>query len=287
MKYKVLLHAAVFLELIASLKIIVQRTIAQDPGSGLLTFRNLPLGAVVVISSIVFLVCSFYLPPKGHSHELAITFAYLALVALFSTALVLAFSRNAGVERVFAVSFAVAASAMIACFLNTFSHYHEFRGRHEADVAVVLGAGVLGPHTPSPDLKGRLEAAAELYRKGEVKKIAVTGGTRCFHTYESEIGAWYLNSIGIPDSAIITEEKTQNTIEQIIYVKRYLIGKLKMKNVVIVSDNWHLPRALLMCKWLNVKAKGYASGFKMGLRAELFWRLRESAGLQAYILFGA
>lgn len=308
MRYRVLLHTAVLLELVGSVRVIALRTITQDPGGGLLNFRNLPLGAVVFISvllleifrrrltgillplvllsSIVFFFSALYLPPNGHSYELAITLAYVGLVIMFSTALVVAFSPDAGFFKVSEMSFGIAALAMAAGFLNTFSHNHEFHGRHEADVAVVLGSGVLGPHTPSPDLRGRLDAAAQLYKKGEVRKIAVTGGTRRFHTYESEIGAWYLHSIGIPDSDIITEDKTQNTIQQIVYVKRFLIGKLKMKRVVIVSDDWHLPRALLMCNWLNVEAKGYGSHYKMSLHAELFWRLRESAGLQAYVLFG-
>lgn len=303
------MHAAVFLELIGSLKIIVQRAIAQDPGSGIFTFRNLPLGAVVlisavlleffkkrlggvllpivIISSVVFFISSFYLPPENHSYELAIGLGYVTLIVLLSTALAAAFSRDPGFGRIFTAFLSLSILTLLAGFLNTFSHIQKFHGRREADVAVVLGGGVLGPHTPSPDVKGRLDAAAELYRRGETRKIAVTGGTRRFHTYESEICAWYLHSIGIPDSAIITEDKTQNTIQQVVYVKEYLTQKLKMRNVVIVSDDWHLPRALLMCRWLNVKAKGYASRYRMSAQSELFWRLRESAGLQAYMLFGA
>ena len=71
------------------------------------------------------------------------------------------------------------------------------------------------------------------------------------------------------------------------HAKRFLIGRLKMRKIVIVSDGWHLPRALLMCKWSNVKADGFASRYRMSFQAELFNRFRESAGLQAYMLFGA
>jgi len=60
-----------------------------------------------------------------------------------------------------------------------------------------------------------------------------------------------------------------------------------MKNIVIVSDGWHLPRALLMSSWLNVNAFGCPSHYKMSLPADTYWRLREAAGLQAYTLFGA
>ncbi len=295
--------------LIAMLKIFAQRAIAHDSETGILTFRNIPLGAVVLLavvlielfnrrlpifpyilvvgSAFAFFAASFYLPPKGHSHEVAIVIAYLALLFLVSTALIAPFSSNVRVANILVVPVLISGIATIAGFINTFSNSGRFDGKPEADAAVVLGSSVIGPYTPSPDLKGRLDAAAELYDKDEAKKIAVTGGTRRFGTFESEIGARYLEHIGIPVSAIITEDKTENTIEQVIYAKRHLIGKLKMKRIVIVSDGWHLPRALLMCKWLNVKAEGYASKYKMSFQSELFNRFRESAGLQAYMLFGA
>ncbi len=298
----------VFLELIASLQILVRRVTIQDAGSGVFVPRHFMLVGLVLlsavllemlnrkltkhllflgfISSLVFFSSSFFLPPKGHSYELAIILAYVSLLILVSMSLVIAFSRTPDPGKTFATFMGVAILALIAGFINTF-HYTQFHGTRDADVAVVLGSSVRGPHEPSRQLKARLDAAAELYRKGEVKRIAVTGGTRRFNTYESKIGAEYLRSIGIPDSVIITEDKTENTVEQVLYVKRYLIEKLKMKNVVIVSDSWHLPRALLMCSWTGIKAEGYASRYRVPRRLILFWRFRESAGLQAYMLFGA
>lgn len=281
----------------------------QDAGGGVLALRNVPLVGIVMISvvllearrrkltgilllfvlisSLAFLVSSFYLPPRGHSNQLAITIGYLSVLYFLSTALVNGVSRSPGIGKSIVTLVIVGSLTFLAGFINTFHYGQRFHGNREADVAVVLGGSVRGPHKPSPDLRARLNAAARLYRKGEVKRIAVTGGTKRFHTYESKIGAWYLHNIGIPDSVIITENKTQNTIEQILYIKKYLIRKLKMKSVVVVSDNWHLPRALLMCEWSNVRAKGYGSHYAMPITAELFWRLRESAGLQAYMLFGA
>ncbi len=309
MRHKVLLHSAVLLELIGLVKIVGQRAVTRFPDGGVFAIRNAPLALIVltsvilleasnrkltgllvpmvIVSSMIFAACSFYLPPEGHSYKLAIVFAYLTILALFSTSLVITFAPSPSAAKVISVTTAIAVAAFIAGFINTFSRNDRFAGKTEADVAVVLGCGLWGPHTPSPDLKARLDAAAELYRNGEAKKIAVTGGLTGFHTYESAVGARYLESIGIPESDIITEDKTENTIEQVLYVKRYLMGKLKMKHVVIVSDGWHLPRALLMCEWSDVRATGYASYCKMPLEREMFWRLRESAGLQAYMLFGA
>lgn len=303
------MHIAMLAALIAMFKIFAKRAIVHDSETGILTFRNIPLGAVVVFSvaflevfrrrlamfpyllvvaaSFAFLFTSFYLPPKGHADEFATVIAYLAVLFMLSTAIAASFSSSVRVGSVLILLVLISGAAIIAGFINTSSRRDRFEGKSEFDAGVVLGSSVIGPRTPSPDLKGRLDAAAELYEKGKVREIAVTGGTRRFGTYESEIGARYLRNIGIPASSIITEDKTENTIEQVVYAKRYLIGRMKMKRIVIVSDGWHLPRALLMCKWLNVKAKGFASRYRMSFQAELFSRFRESAGLQAYMLFGA
>ncbi len=309
MRYKVLLHPAVILVAVASLKIILERGTIQDFGSALTSARNFPLGAatltsivllelfrrklstlalvLVAISGLVYFFSSLYLPLMNNASESASFLTYVSIVSLLSISLVVALGKNPGIGRISVAFFSIALLGMIVGFAYTFSDINEFRGNTVADAAVVLGGAVWGPHTPSPDLKGRLDAAAELYKKGEVKKIAVTGGTRRFKTFESEIGAWYLCSRGIPASKILTEHSTLNTSEQILYVKDVLMDSLKMRNIVIVSDAWHLPRAMLMSKWENIKVKSYASRYKMSAQAELFWRMRESAGLQIYMLFGA
>lgn len=302
------MHLAVILALLASLMIFVQRA-AQNSGNGVFTLRNIPLAAVVAISaillellrrrlgqvtlsftiasSVAYLIAAFYLPPKGHSHEMAIVLAYLSLGFIFSTGLAAIFLRHVRLRDAVAFAAVIGACATIAGFINTFAPIHVFNGKPEADVAVVLGGGVWGPNKPSPTLKARLDAAATLFKRGEVREIAVTGGAVRFGTIESEIGARYLRKLGIPGDSIMTEDKTENTVEQMIFVKRVLMDRLHMKSVVIVSDAWHLPRALLMCKWMNIRVKAYPSHFRMVLERELYNRFRESAGLQAYILFGA
>jgi vancomycin permeability regulator SanA len=303
------LHGAVFLVLVASLKIFAQRAITQHQAGWMADPRNLPLAAatvvvivflevfrrrfrgfalvLIVLSALTFFICSFYLPFVSHSDEWASVSAYISLLILLSTALAALFDKNLRVGRILGTLIGLSLSALVVGFIYTFSSADFFGGNHAADAAVVLGGGVWGPHTPSPDLRGRLDAAALLYAKRETKKIAVTGGTRRFNTFESEIGAWYLRHIGIPAADILAEHKTLNTAEQILYVKEVLMDSLKMKRIVIVSDKWHLPRALLMCKWEHIRAKGYASDYKMSMQAELYWRTREAAGLQIYMLFGA
>ncbi len=303
------MHAAVFLVLIASLKIFAQRAISQNLAGGIANTQNLPLAAVTLIpivllelfqkrlnritfslailSCVTYFVSSFYLPVENRSHELASLPAYASLLLLLSIGLVAAAFRNPGTGKALVGFFTLGLISLAGGFLYTFSDLDVLRAGQTADAAVVLGGAVWGPHTPSPDLKARLDAAAELYEKGEAKKIAVTGGTRRFNTFESEIAASYLRAKGIPGVKILTEHNTLNTLDQIRYVKDVLIDSLRLKKVVIVSDNWHLPRAMAMCKWEKIRAICYPSHYKMSLQSELYWRSREAAGLQIFLLFGA
>ncbi len=295
--------------LTASLKISVQRATSQGFADGLVDAQNLPLLAVIVssivlleafrkrlspftvslvfLSGLTFFVCSFYLPIRSQTHELMALPAYIAVLILLSSAVVTVLYRRPRIGTILVVFLILSVAGESSGYAYTFSHEGVFSGSPTADAAVVLGGAVWGPHRPSPDLKARLDAAAKLYETGEAERIAVTGGTRRFNTFESEIGAWYLREAGIPASRILTEHKTLNTIEQIRYVKHVLADSFKMKHIVIVSDGWHLPRAMLMCKWENVRATCYASHYRLSLQSELFWRAREAAGLQIYMLFGA
>jgi vancomycin permeability regulator SanA len=295
--------------LLATLKISAERAMAVDASDGILSSRNLPLAATALLSillleiyrmrlgrgvlplvfasALVFVVCSFYLPFRSHSRELAALPAYISLLFLLSSGLIAALYHNVGIGRVLAACILVGAAGLAAGFMDTYVERDVFKGDPAADVAVVLGGAVWGPHTPSPDLKSRLDAAAQIYREGKVKTIAVTGGTRRFNTFESEIGARYLREVGIPAANILTEHATLNTVEQIRYVKHVLIDSLKMKRAVIVSDDWHLPRAMLMCRWQGVAAKSFPSHYNLSLHWELFWRVRESAGIEVFLLFGA
>ncbi len=305
MRNRVLLHAAVVLITIGSLKIAVERGIGHD----IATNVNLPLAiatlisvgllelfrrrltpsalALLSLSSFVYFASALFLPLRTHEQEPASILAYASITIILTIAIVTALSRRPSFVR---ISVAVVVVLLISTGIGiayTYLPDSEFDGGRMEDAAVVLGGAVWGPHTPSPDLKARLDAAAHLFRKGQARKIVVTGGTRRFDTYESEIGARYLRERGIPASRIMTERRTLNTFEQVCYVKDVLMDSLKMKKVVIVSDAWHLPRAMFMCRLEHIKAHSYPSNYKMSPQAELYWRARESAGLQVYLLFGA
>ncbi|MFZ1080803.1 MAG: YdcF family protein [Candidatus Kryptoniota bacterium] len=311
MKSKVLLHIAVLADVIAALIIFANRAAVEYLPNGMASPQNLPLAVLVLViiflaefsplrknsnsqlplflvSAALLLICSFYLPPVSESAtgEPSVL-AYAALMAQLSIVIVAAFTRPPTFRKTVILFVSLSVVSALVGFIYTFSNGETFPGNSKADAAVVLGASVWGKHKPSPILRGRLDEAIDIFKSGRAKKIVVTGGTKRFGTVESEVQAWYLKENGVPDSDIMAEQNTFCTSEQAIFIERVLMDSLDMKNLVIVTDDWHLPRALLMCRWEGAKVMGIASDYKMLLPNELYFRARESAAILAFLLFGS
>ena len=115
----------------------------------------------------------------------------------------------------------------------------------QADAAVVLGAAVWTTEV-SPVFKERINHAIILYRKGQVRKLIFTGGQgNPGEPTESSAARDYALQSGVPASAILIEEKSHNTYENILYAKQ-LADAHGIKKVLIVSDPLHMKRAMAM-----------------------------------------
>jgi len=115
----------------------------------------------------------------------------------------------------------------------------------QADAAVVLGAAVWTTEV-SPVFKERINHAIILYRKGQVRKLIFTGGQgNPGEPTESSAARDYALQSGVPASAILIEEKSHNTYENILYAKQ-LADTHGLKKVLIVSDPLHMKRAMAM-----------------------------------------
>ncbi len=120
------------------------------------------------------------------------------------------------------------------------------------DWIVVLGAAQYGGK-PSPALERRLETALALYRQGLAPRVAVAGGKGPGDRFsEGEVGCRYLETRGVPKEALLCEGESQNTYENLLFLKPHLGGK-----VLLVTDAPHLPRALFLARLLGLKAEGH------------------------------
>jgi uncharacterized SAM-binding protein YcdF (DUF218 family) len=113
---------------------------------------------------------------------------------------------------------------------------------HHADAALVFGTAA-NFQTPRQDLKGRLMRALELYRKGLVPLIAVTGGKLRGDRYtEAQISARWLEQHGVPGARIVLGGGS-DTWKNVGSVAKQL-RVLGVKTVLVVTDSFHEDRAM-------------------------------------------
>ena len=139
-------------------------------------------------------------------------------------------------------------------------------------VAIVLGAKVYPSGALSSVLKGRVDAAIELYAAGKVKKLLMTGdnGTRRY----DEVTAMkrYALEHGVPDADIVRDYAGFRTFDS-CYRARHIFG---VTNAVIVTQDFHMPRSLYLARTCGIDAVGYIAPDNMSLRSLRGLKLRES-----------
>src|SRR3989344_7674367 len=100
----------------------------------------------------------------------------------------------------------------------------------------------------------RVLAGSYLFKKDPRRIIIASGGRGYLRKYKdapgcSDIMRKELKALGIPGHKIIEEKKSNNTYQQLEELNQ-LLKKLKINNVIIVSNQYHLPRVKAMLKYL-------------------------------------
>ena len=128
----------------------------------------------------------------------------------------------------------------LAMFL--LDRYGKVDRAQNAGAIVVLGAKVQANGTPGPSLRARTTHAVELYRRGLAPKIIFTGGVGTNAPAESVSAARLARKLGVPESAILREEASTDTWENIGNAAT-LCKPRGVTRVIVVSDGYHLWRA--------------------------------------------
>ena len=121
----------------------------------------------------------------------------------------------------------------------------------DIDYIVVLGAGIRRGK-PSPMLEDRLKTGISLYNNDISNKILITGDHMNDDYDEVTVMKNYLLEHGIPEKDIITDNYGISTYDSIYRVKNVY----KSNKVVIVSQRYHLYRALFLSDNLDLESYG-------------------------------
>ena len=126
----------------------------------------------------------------------------------------------------------------------------------KADIAVILWNKVNEDGTLSERLKARMSCGLELYKKGQVKQILVSGGLGKEGHYEGTKMKEYLLKNHVPDSVIFVDNKGNNTQLTVLNTLK-LQKRIHFKSIIVVSQYYHLTRTKMLFKKVgfnNVKS---------------------------------
>jgi uncharacterized SAM-binding protein YcdF (DUF218 family) len=110
-------------------------------------------------------------------------------------------------------------------------------------VAVVLGAQVLCGGRPSRTLEARTRHAGGLYARGSVDLLIPTGGEGEHPPSEAEVMAGILRGMGVPEEAILREDRARSTWESALLVAGIARGR-GLGAVLVVTDPLHCVRTV-------------------------------------------
>lgn len=124
-----------------------------------------------------------------------------------------------------------------------------------ADCIMVLGASVNPDGTPSPMLQDRLDMGIALYHAGAAPKLLLSGDNGQVVYNEVATMKSYAMGKGVPEEDIFLDHAGFSTYES-VYRADYIFH---VKRMIVVTQKYHLYRALYGCRRMGIEALGAAS----------------------------
>jgi SanA protein len=151
---------------------------------------------------------------------------------------------------------AVAAAAMHhAVAASAKDRIATFASAPSARVAIVFGAHMFRDGTPGYAARLRLQAAQELYRRGKVSKILVSGNNQVRCNRESDAMREWLIQNGIPPGDVSCDHAGFRTLDTCARAAKVW----NLKEAILVTQRYHLPRALYLAQAFGLEATGISA----------------------------
>lgn len=129
-----------------------------------------------------------------------------------------------------------------------------FENDKKADCILILGAGVKDDK-PKPMLRDRLLTGIELYKSGAAEKIIMSGDHGRADYDEVNVMRAFALEQGVSAEDIFLDHAGFSTYDS-VYRAKNIFGA---ENIIIVSQKYHLYRALYISEKLDVKAAGVSA----------------------------
>lgn len=157
-----------------------------------------------------------------------------------------------------------------------------------ADVILVLGGGTesFDPPRSGVEVNGagdRVIHAVRLYRQGVAPYILLSGGNIDWLSARTTTPAFEMKELmvfmGVPESALILQDQSQNTAEDVRFSARILREK-QFERVVLVTSAQHMPRAVALFRAEGIEVIPSPADYSItDLEWQKLWRDKLAAQL--------
>lgn len=164
---------------------------------------------------------------------------------------------------------------LINIFINSrySSQIYTLDGAPEAGTAIVFGAGVY-PNSgrPSAVLRERLDVGAELLETGKVQQVLLSGAGSGERN-EVNVMAEYMAELSISEASLLEDQQGVRTLATC----QRAAEDFGVEEALLVSQAFHLPRALFLCEAFGIEAQGVqADQHDYSPLNLIIWNVRES-----------
>lgn len=179
----------------------------------------------------------------------------------------------------FLLLYLIASPMVAACltgFLEARHPVFDQTSPQQFDAIVVLAGGtyVHGTLRPADELndysRHRIACGADLFSQGFAPKLVLSGGDASVFgsgpTESLEMKRW-AHKLGVPDEAMIIEDRSRTTYENAVETKR-LLGDA---SVLLITSASHLPRAVALFHKQGLRVTPYPCGFYVKDRPQDVW----------------
>jgi SanA protein len=162
--------------------------------------------------------------------------------------------------------------------VRSWSQIYEVGNAPVERVALIFGAGLRRDGSPTPILRDRVTTGVRLYFDGKVEKLLMSGDNSVDYYNEPEAMRQYALSMGVPAEDIVLDYAGRRTYDS-CYRAQAIFG---VKRALLVTQRFHLPRALFLCNALGLEASGVEANNLNYRKSSLFiWNFREALATAA------
>lgn len=140
----------------------------------------------------------------------------------------------------------------------------------DADCILVLGCGVREDGSPSLMLRDRLETGIALYQAGAAPKLLMSGDHGRKDYDEVNLMKSYAMERGVPSEDIFMDHAGFSTYDSMVRARDIFCAE----NIIVVSQEYHLYRALYLAEKLGLEAYGVPA-LDVNYRGQTYRELRE------------